>query len=373
MDRYMYRHKRVGEEREPSMRPPKSFRGSDQYDASVGQLGVQTQTFFKRVKNFCRGEERWANEGNRKVFGSFCLPSEDKATRCPDSVKEAKLPISSSVLPKFSEEVPTGQRTPCGPVKEVQQKVVKITAAHPPAAFEESGCGKLLEATFKGLTDELFSDVTKGETSSLALKVLGKIVREVEPEVEQTVVDQQTIPLLAVFTEKEEQQDVKGDRGVLEEADVVTEDTVEKLPYDVVMMKQVNVEAFGPVTKAKTPKSDPDHDSRTPSSTDTDTFRDLTEEEVVDYEIVDMEDTHKVIENTIPMKTISGFHGDSETSSIAAFEADCPNQVVPSEGPVVALKTTLLQENQGFLTEDPGKEQDIQRVWPDFLEGLSLF
>lgn len=363
MDRHIYRHKRVGEEREQSERPPKNFRGLYQCDAPVGQPRVLTQTFCKRDKVFCRGEERWANEGNRKSFGASCLPTEDRTTRCPDPVREAKLPfslvLSSSIVPKFSKEMSTVRTVPCAPVK-----VVKMTSAHPPAAFKESECMKMQEATIKKPTEELIQDVTKGETSDLAFEVL---VPEFEPG-EQAVVDRQTIPLLAELTEK----DVKDEDCVLEEADVVTEDTVEKLSCDVEMMKQLNVEVFVPVTKAKTPKSDHDHDSATPPSTATVSFTNLTKEKVVDHDIVDIKDTQEVMEKTIPMKAISGLHVASETSSFAAFEAGCPSPVVPSEGPVAAVKTTLLQGDQCFLIEDPEKEEDVQRVWPDFLEGLSL-
>lgn len=202
------------------------------------------------------------------------------------------------------------------------------------------------------------------------MEVLGEVQPEAEPG-EHEVVDGQTIGLLAELTEKEE-QDAKDEECVCEEADVVTEETVEKLSYDVEMTKQLNVEVFSPVTKAKAPRSDPDYDSATPPSTATDHFRRLTEEKVVDYDIADAEDTQGVMEKTIPMKSISEFHVTSETSSSAALVPGCPGPVVPSECPVAALKTTLLQGDQGLLTEDPDKEQDVQRVWPDFLEGLSL-
>lgn len=367
MDRHIYRHRRVGEEREQPERPPKNFRGLNQCDASICQPGIQIQTICKRDKTFCRGEERWAKEGSRKSFGASCLPTEDRPTRCPDPVKEAKLPVSlvlsSSILPKFSKETSTVHTVRCAPLKEVLQKFVKITSAHPPAAFKESECVKMQEATVKKPTEELIQDVTKGETSNLALEVL---VPEFEPG-EHAMVNR-TIPLLAELTEK----DIKDEECVLEEADVVTEDTVEKLSCDVEMMKQLNVEVFDPVTKAETPKSDPDNDSETPPLTATVSFRNLTEEKMDDHDIVDIEDTQEVKEKTIPMKAISGFHVASETLSSADFEAGCPGPVVPSEGPVAALKTTRLQGDQYSLIEDPEKEEDVQRLWPDFLEGLSL-
>lgn len=359
MDRHICLQKRAGEEREQSERPPKNFRGSYQFDASVGQPGVQTKTFFKRDMGVCRGEERWAKEGNKESFGASRLPTEDRVTRCPDSAKEAKLPVSlvpfSSSVPKFSKEMPIVHMTPCAPVKEVLQKFVKMTAAHPPAAFEESECMNMQDCTIKESPEELIAGVTRGETSNLVLEVPGEVVAEVEPG-EHAVVDRQTIPLLAELIEKKEQQDVR-DEGVLEEADVATEETVEKLSYDVEMMKQLNVEVFGPVTKD--PKSDPDRDSATPPST--------AREKVVDYDIADIEDPLKVMEKTIHMRAFSGFHVALETSTRAVFGA-----IVSSECPVVALKTALLQGDQDFLSEDPEREQHVHRVWPDFLEGLSL-
>lgn len=361
MDRHIYRHKRV-KEGEQAKIPTIHFRGSYQCDASVGQPGVQTQTF---LKDFCREEEHWANAGNRKSFGASFLPTKDRATRCPDSVKETKLPVSlvpsSSIVPKFSKEMPTVHTVPCAPVTEVQEKCVKMAAPNPPAALEESECMEMQEATIKEPPQELAPDVTRGENSNLALEVPGEVAPEVEPG-EHVVVDRQTILLLAELTEKDERPDVK-DEGVLEEADVGTEETVEKLSYDVETMKQLYVDVCGPVTKAKASKSDPDHDSATSPSTATET--------VVDYDTADIADTQKVMEKTIPTTAISGFRV-SETSTGAASEAGCPSSVVPSECPVIALKTTLLQGDQGFLNEDPENQQDVQRVWPDFLEGLSL-
>ncbi|XP_078031955.1 uncharacterized protein LOC144467370 [Epinephelus lanceolatus] len=286
MDRYIYRHKR-SEESEQSERPPKNFRGTYQFDASLGQPGVQTQTFFKRDKDFCRGEEHWAKKGNRKSFRVSCLPTDDRATRCSDSFKEAKLAISSVPsslnVPEFSKEMPTVHMGPCAQVREV----VKLTAAHSIEAFEDSECVKMQEPT---------EELTRRETSNLALDVPGEELPEAEPG-EYAMVDHQT------------------------------------------------------------EMSDPDHDSATCPSTAT--------EKVVDDDNVDIENTHKVTEKDIHIKI-------SKISTSAAFTADCPSLVVPSECPVVVLKTNLHQGDQSFLTEDPEEEQDDQRVWPDFLEGLSL-
>ncbi|KAA8586222.1 hypothetical protein FQN60_007791 [Etheostoma spectabile] len=324
MDRHIYRHKRVKEGEQAEI-PTIHFRGSYQCDASVGQPGIQTQTLLKRDKDFCRGVEHWANQVNRKGFGASCLPTKDRTTRCPDSVKEAKLPDSlvhsSSIVPKFSKEMPTVHMAPCAPVAAVLEKCVEKAAPNPPAALEE-------------------------------LNVPGELVPGVKPG-EHVVVDQQTVLFLAELTEKDEQPDVKD--GVLEKADVGTEETVKKLSYEVETMKQLYVDVIGPVSKAKASKSDSDHDSVTSPQTAT--------EPVVDYDIADVADTQKVMEMTIPTTAISGFHV-SETSTGAASEAGSPSTVVPSECPVVALKTTLLQGDQSFLKEDPEKQQDVQRHAP---------
>lgn len=350
MERHIYHHKRAGEERGQSERPPKTFKGSY---VSVGQPGVQTPTFFKRDKDFSKGEECLAKQGNWK-----------------SSVKDAKLPVSlvpsTSIAEKFSKEMPTVHPGLCASVKEVRQKCVKMTAVDPSAASKESECVRIQEATIKEPKEDLTPDVMRAESSNLALEVLGEVVPEFEPG-ERVVADRQTIPLLAELTEKEEQQDVKDEGCVLEEADVVTKDTAEI--YDVKMMKQLNVEVFNTVTKTKIHKLDPDHDSATLASTATDNFRDLTEKKVVDHNIADIDGIQKVMEKTIPMKPIYEFHVASEIPSSTAFEAGCPGPVVPSEGPVAALKTTLLQEDQNYLTEDP---EDVQRSWHDVLEGLSL-
>ncbi|KAK9526514.1 hypothetical protein VZT92_015211 [Zoarces viviparus] len=240
-DRHIYRYKRVGQEREQSERSPKNFRGSYHCDASVGRLGVQTK------KGFCR-EEPWANEGNRKSFGASYLLTEDRVTRCPDSAKEDKLPVSlvpsSSIVPKSSKEIPTVPMTPRATVKEVLQKFVKMTAAHPSAAFVESECVKVPEDTTKGTPEEWIPDPRESPNPA------SRVPRE--------YLDRPTIPLLTELTEKEERQDVN-DQG--EEADVATEETVEK--YDVELMKRLNVELFVPVTKAKTFNSDLDLKSAT--------------------------------------------------------------------------------------------------------------
>ncbi|KAG8004856.1 Plectin [Nibea albiflora] len=213
MDRHIYRHKHVGEEKEHPERPPKNLRGSKQSDASTGQLGVQT--FLKRVKDSCREDERWPQQG---------LLTEDRATR--PSVKEVRRPGSSS---RFYKEMP-----PRGPVKEVLPNFVKMGAVNSP----ESECVKKQEA----LIEEPTGDVTRGETSNLALEMHG----EVGPEVEHAVTDQ---------------------FGKLTQ-DVVTEEELH------------DVEAFGSV-------SDLDNDSATSPSIATDSFRD-----VVDYDAQIISELH---------------------------------------------------------------------------------
>ncbi|TKS89148.1 Plectin [Collichthys lucidus] len=53
MDRDVYRHKTVWEEKEQPERRPRNLRGSYQSDAAAGQL----QTFLKRNEDFCREDE----------------------------------------------------------------------------------------------------------------------------------------------------------------------------------------------------------------------------------------------------------------------------------------------------------------------------
>lgn len=155
MERHIYHHKRDGEVRGQSETPPKSFRGSN---VPIGQPGVPSPTFFKRVKDICRGEEHLAKQGKWK-----------------SSVKDVKLPISSvpsnSVVEKFSKEMPTFHRALCASVKEVQQKYVKMTYINPPAAFRESECVKMQETKVKEPTEDLIPDAMRAESSNLALEV----------------------------------------------------------------------------------------------------------------------------------------------------------------------------------------------------------
>ncbi len=350
MDRHIYRPKRVGEQTEQSEGPSRSFRGSYQCDAAAGLSGVQTQTFF-RTDDFCDREERWTKQGNRKSFGAPSLATEYKTIRCCESVKEAKphnpLVSSPSVITKFSHQVPTVHTTPSAPVKRVQQKCVEITAGYPPAAFESEHV-KMQQAVMMEPTD-LISDVTREETSNLVLEVLAEVGPKVKAG-EHAVMDQQVITLFAEVTEKQEQQDFKDEEGVLEEVDLVTEVTVETC--NVEMMKELNVKVFCPEVKAK---SDPDHASAAPPSTATDKFRDLKKKEVMVDDMDNGED-NQIEEKTILMKAISSG----------------PDPLVPSKSSVAALKTTLPQEDQEYLSKTSEKEQDDQRVWPEFLTGLSL-
>lgn len=239
---------------------------------------------------------------------NFSARNEDWARK-----DRGKSSIEKAVVPKFSREIPAVRTTP--------------------AAFRASRCMKMQKVTIKEITEDLMPAVTRGETSNHSLEVLG----EREPEVDGAVVVRQTTRSMAELTDREEKQNPEDKEDVPEQ--VVVTDTV-------VVMKPLNVEVLDPLTKAKTWKSDPDHDSATPPSSATDDFRHLT--------------TQEPMKKTTPRVA-------SDISSSAAFEATCLGPVVPSDGPLPALKTTQLQEIQGVLTED----QDVQRVCPDFLKGLS--
>lgn len=208
-----------------------------------------------------------------------------------------KSSIKKAVVTKFSGEIPAVRTTP--------------------AAFKDSQSVKMQKVTIKEMTEDLIPAVMRGETSNQSLEALG----EREPEVDRAVVVQNL----------EDKEDVP--------EEVVVTDTLE-------VMKPLNVEVLDPLTKSKTLKSDPDHDSATPPLSATDDFRHLT--------------TQELMKKTIP-------HVASDNSSSAAFEAPSLGPVVPSDGPLTAPKTTQLQEVQGVLTED----QDAQRICPDFLKGLS--
>ncbi|GAA6233266.1 uncharacterized protein LOC124074219 [Lates japonicus] len=341
MDRHIYHHKRVGEEREESEKPQKNFRGSYQRNAAAGQAGVQNLTFFKRGKDFCTGEERSAKEDYRPRFRTSCFPSEDRASRSLVSVKEAMVsPHSGPVSSKIPKDMSDVQMAPSAPVEVLQRELDRPAVTQPSAAFEESKCVKMQEAMIKKPTEESIPNVSRGATLNSALEVLGEVVPE---PVEHVVMDQQTVPLLAELTEKEEQQ------CVLEGADSAT--TVEKLSNDVEVMNQLNVEDFSSVTKSKTPESDPDCDTFPLRATGN--LRHLTEEKVADCGFADVDNNKKDEEETIPTRATSQFHVASETLSSAAFKVDCPNPVDLSECP------------------DLEEEQEVQRVWSDFQEGLS--
>ncbi|KAM7373519.1 hypothetical protein PAMP_008364 [Pampus punctatissimus] len=266
MDKRVYRHKRVEEEREQFERPPKNLKAPYQHDASV--LGFQTLAFFQRGKDFCRGDDRWPNEGHSKLHETDSLSGEDKSIRSPISDKKAKLPED----PRSS------------PVVSTVPKEILIV----PTLVEQT--------TIKTPTEELLADV---------------------PEVE-------------------------ADEQVLDP-------------------QHYYIPAFPPTV--------------------IDDFTDLLEKKVADY---DGEDTQKVTAEIIPTKVISQLHVASETltsfptdtvsgfgleqEKSATFEADCPAPVDLSECPRVE---PLNLGDCGFLTEDPQAEQ-VQRVWPDFLEGLNL-
>jgi len=101
MDRQRYRHKRPGEEEEESDKPPMRFRGSYQSRAPPGEPGAQTQTFFRRGQGLRRGEERVAEEGQRRGFRGSQFSSE---SRNAAPVREPKPPTSR--VPMIPKEVP---------------------------------------------------------------------------------------------------------------------------------------------------------------------------------------------------------------------------------------------------------------------------
>ncbi|XP_071751171.2 uncharacterized protein LOC139908391 [Centroberyx gerrardi] len=438
MDRQSYRHRRPGEEEDQSDRRPMNFRGSYQPQGPVGQPGVQTQTFFRRGQGFRRGEERGAEDGQRRGFRTSYLPPEDRAVRCPVPVKEAKpptpsVPVAAPVVPEIPKQMPMAQQViepavepvtpaPSAPVEEVVQEAVEEIAAPPPAEPEEPESivetdEEVEEAIIEEPAEELVPDVTAGDVLKPDLEEPAEVIEEVVPG-EHVEEDPQTVPLVEepeeeeeeVEEEVEEEEEVEVEEEEEENApeevfitDMVVvqdtpEETVEEEPYDVEIEipkdpKQLEVEVSIPVTEAETPESYSDFDSPTPPPPVTDDFTDLTEETVVgnntaDDDFASMAITQEVItvmEEAIPTQVISQSHVVMETSAIlvsdmvsdlgldqeesAAFEADCPAPVVPSECPIAALKSSLPQGDWGFLTEDPEEEQEVKKVWPDSLEG----
>lgn len=121
----------------------------------------------------------------------------------------------------------------------------------------------------------------------------------------------------------------KDEECVLEEVNVITKDCAEI--YDVEILKQLNFEVFGTLTRTK----------------------------ILNLDHLD------------PMKPISELHVAAESPSRILL-AGCPSSLILSEGLVAALEATLLHEDQTLLTEDLEEEQDVQRAWNDFLEGLSF-
>lgn len=102
----------------------------------------------------------------------------------------------------------------------------------------------------------------------------------------------------------------------------------------------------------------------------------LIEKEEQDVEVVteDTPETYKQLnpgdkDVTTTMKAISRTQ-TSETPDSGSFETGCGGSVVPQEGPIAALKTTPLQEDQISPAEEE-KGQGVQRAWHDVLEGLS--
>lgn len=351
MDGCIYGDNRIGKERKQSARPLKN---------KVGKDGVQNLIFNGKAKHFCKGDEHGAKRGDKKNFGASYLCAEERTDRSSVSFMETKVPASCvhdscSVVPAMPKEVSTVQTAPCTPFKEVLHKCLKVTAADQPLDFKESECVQMQKAIIKYVTDEFNPDVMGEKTFNRSLEVPG----EVEPG-EHLVVKCQTVPLMAELTDEEEQL------GVLKKADVVIRDTVEKLPHDAEMMKQLNM------TNSKTSESVRDHDSATHLLKATDSFKNLTKESVVDYDIAGVEDTQKVLEKAILTQVIYQLHVASETSSSTDIDTVCPIPIYPSECLIGAPKTPLLQGDLDLFTEVLEKEQDVHRIWPDFQEGLSL-
>ncbi|KAE8282540.1 Plectin [Larimichthys crocea] len=101
MDRHIYRHKRVGEEKEQPERRPKNLRGSDQSDASVGQLGVQS--FLKRDK--ISAEKM--NHGLSRVSSLKTEPPDVQSKRSSDPVLLQGLPALKTTLLQEDQGSPT--------------------------------------------------------------------------------------------------------------------------------------------------------------------------------------------------------------------------------------------------------------------------
>lgn len=284
MERCIYHHRRAEAGRQ-SERPPSTFRAFE----SVGQPGVQTPT-----EKVCRGHELLAKQDNWK-----------------SSVKDVQLPVSlvppTSTVDDSSKEMLTVQTALCASVKGIQQKRAKKTAVNLPAALKKSEFGTIQKASITVPKEEF----NPGEGSKLALEVAS----EVEPG-GHVLADQHTVPLLAELIEKEEQA-VEAEEFVLEDVEVVTEDTPEFCDAEV--MKQLN-----------------------PGDKDT----------------------------TTTVKAIFKAQ-TSETPYSGAFETGCGGSVVPQEGPIAVLKTTPLQKDQINPAEDPEQRQGVQRAWHEVLEGLS--
>ncbi|KAM7384662.1 hypothetical protein PAMA_011829 [Pampus argenteus] len=204
MDKRVYRHKRVDEERERFERPPKYLKAPYQHNAMV-QPGFQT--FFQRGKNFCRGEDRWPKKGHCKLLETDYFSVEDKSIRSLISIKKDKLPED----PRSSPVVPT-----------VPKEILVV-----PTLVEQ--------ATIKKPTDELLADVP-----------------EVKAD-EQVLVDPQIIPLLGKLTEAAASADsdyyvaafpptgIDDFTDLLEEkvADYDVEDT-EKVTTEIIPMKVIS-------------------------------------------------------------------------------------------------------------------------------------
>ncbi|XP_035804391.2 plectin a isoform X33 [Amphiprion ocellaris] len=428
-DRHFYRHKR-----EESDRCSRNIRDSFQCD--VGPTVVQNST---------DSEELWVKEGHGNNFEASSLPTEGRSTRCLHSVQKAKkttsqLPNSSSVVQKNPKEMQMPPRV----LQELAFKMrQKIATEMPPK--------------------ELITDKISGESLNIS--------RDVVPGVESgvnVVEDLQTVLLLVEIGKK--QQKVKED--VLEKvvvADVVTRDVHKECKCDVEVVKHLKVQAFGPMTGAKTTDHDVEsgvkvvEDLQTIPSLVEDTKKEAKHEEDVLEEVIvsdilevkqlkieafgpmmeaktidrvgsgvnlveDLQtipllvevtkkeqkvqdnvlekvivadvvtkDAHKVPpcdavgvkqlnvevfgavlkaetpnQNSTPPRKLmektegnSQLHVTSETLSTSSIKTD---SVAPSEGPATALNFLPLHEDWLLLTGDPEMNPHVQKTWSDSSE-----
>lgn len=316
MDAHVYHQKMIGVEREQSERPPRNFRGSYQRNVPVGQ---------PREKDLCRGDKFWAKNGHENNFGASGFHVGDRDTKCFTSVEKDKPPRSlllntSPVVLKVPNDMEMVQKVEA---MEVLQELAIKTPPQPPAACEESRSSVVTTIKVQKATTEEPAKELRKETLTMSLEVHEEMVPESGMHV---VVKPQTIPLLAEFPKKKK----KDDEAMLEE--VIWTDVASN------------------------------HDPITPLSTPS---RDLPEGKAVKNSTADTKNTQKITEKTVQTKDLSQFHVSSKTSSNTTTKADCPDPVVPLQGPITARKIPLAQS-------DPEKQHEVQKASPHLREGLYL-